>query len=168
MRWWNWGLPRCSYNLLSLICYIIFVHRIADKSQVYTQHAYMRPLGVGWFLVHFTALKFSQLFKEKNTCGTICTAIFFSFFFLVCLCTITYLALLLIFFIFPWSCVCFGKLRWFWVLMMSLDLDCISVISPAISLVTRYTTKVFNTCFMCFCLNTAGFKKGTDKIFIPL
>ena len=81
MRWWNWGLPRCSYNLLSLICYIIFVNKIADKSQVHTQHAYMRPLGVGWFLVHFTTVKFSLLFKEKNTCGAICTAIFFSFFF---------------------------------------------------------------------------------------
>ena len=41
-------------------------------SQVHTQRAYMRPLGVGWFLVRFTAVKFSPLFKEKNACGAIC------------------------------------------------------------------------------------------------
>ena len=34
--------------------------RIADKSQVYTQHAYMRPLGVGLFLV-FSSVKDSPL-----------------------------------------------------------------------------------------------------------
>lgn len=32
--------------------------RIADKSQVYTQHAYMRPLGVGKFPLSFLPIAY--------------------------------------------------------------------------------------------------------------
>lgn len=37
------------------------VNRIADKSQVYTQHAYMRPLGVGKFCIHSLPYLFAYL-----------------------------------------------------------------------------------------------------------
>jgi 20S proteasome subunit alpha 1 len=37
--------------------------RIADKAQVYTQHAYMRPLGVVAMVLGYDEEKNAQLFK---------------------------------------------------------------------------------------------------------
>ena len=50
-KWYTLPFPLCvtKYLLTMNVC----ADRIADKSQVYTQHAYMRPLGVGKFPVSF-------------------------------------------------------------------------------------------------------------------
>ncbi|RWW40417.1 hypothetical protein BHE74_00054169 [Ensete ventricosum] len=42
---------------------LVLTYRIADKSQIYTQHAYMRPLGIVAMILGIDEEKGPQLFK---------------------------------------------------------------------------------------------------------
>lgn len=116
-----------------------FFYRIADKSQVYTQHAYMRPLGVGLFLVlqNFERLPYRYgALLSVNSCS-------FSYA-NSCYWPSNWCCSLSCFSDFLW------KLLWFWVSMKNLDLDFINVTQLAISLATRYAKEFLLHSNMCF------------------
>lgn len=124
--------------LIAFFFYLKFVFfyadRVADKSQVYTQHAYMRPLGVGKCFFAFEVFTDEQF----SPCAKV------AYLFCIIFYKINYLLSLLVSFSHLWFLIyCGVKLLWFWVLMMNLGPSFTNVTLLVITLVTRYIQDYF-------------------------